>query len=803
MAQVLIAPSIITREIDLTQIPSAIEGIGPVIIGKAERGPAFVPTRISSFAEYNLFFGSANEVLIDKTIVPYQAAYATKNYLKNASALTFVRTLGHNDGVTGVTAGYTVNKISGIVNAPASSGSVLAIIHHSASHMVVSGSALDSSGVEDDNLFRIYIGDSFIATASFQTGSDKYIGKVLNSDPTRYSTVGYYLDQVFPYQTPTLYTTGTIGAWTTASFSGEPTSFEMNYTSGSTSWVKSQDFGGTEYNLFRFHTLGHGRIENDYTKVSIKNIKPSSDTNVTNFGSFDVVVRDFFDTDERQNVFETFTGLNLDPNSSNFILSRIGNTHIVFDSTTRKLVTNGTYPNKSRYIFLEMNDLFKPEQAVPWGFRGYTKLSASQAAYYTTAPNSAGTPVCQIPSLPYVLSLVNSGDGFYKDINHFGVSFVSGGINSRMRILPSSATTLQDTDFSLKHLSGTISIEGVNQKSYNTNVTSYTPVESSASIQKFTMPFVGGFDGFDRRTADPLFLANNAANTNLGVVSLKRAISTIANPDQFDINLLAVPGVHATNVANHVREVIRDRRDFLYIMDITGATSQEAVDNLNARSIDDSYIASYYPDINVRLQNDDGTYIGKISRMSPSVAVMGVIAFNDRIKAPWFAPAGFNRGGLQQFDVVDVVDVLDFKDRQKLFNARINAMARFTGQGAVVYGQETLNGKPSSLSKVSTRRMLLEVRKGIATIARRLQFDFTSDEMFGSFTRAANAFLDNVKRNFGVEKFKVIMDNTTTTEEMKQRSELAGKIFIKPSSVAEVISIDFILTNAGTVFEEV
>ena len=781
-----LSPGVFTEEIDQSALEEGVSGIGAVVVGRSPKGPAFVPVKVSGLDKWEAIFGRSNP--------KYLASYAAELYLKNSNSLTFVRVLGHDDG-TSASSGYSVGGVTGITDlsgAISTTGSVLAVVHHSGS---IAGGAVRVLGLLGDANRFVWAQYSapgvatFVVTASFLTSSADYIGKVLNTDPTKYSTYGHYVSEIFPYQAP-----AASASWHTVGIlSASWVDFLRDFESGSTTWVKSQPMGGNEFDLFRFHTVGSGRASNDEVKVSVQNIKQSLNPTSNPYGTFDVVVRSFYDNDVRPEIIEPFVGLTLDPDDKNYILRRIGDAFDEFDTATRKFVQRGAYPAKSKYVRVEVNatDDFPPE-SLPWGFRGFPKVEFSGTAVSGSASRQ------MIPSLPYVLSQ-KDGNGNVQTGFHWGVSFVSGGVADRMRAFPDLSTTdawhtASDADFSLKHLSGTY-VNGGLQHTYQTAQSAYVPIYASASLQKFTMPFRGGFDGWDLRVEDPTYLANSSAETVIGVTALKRALDTVANPDVVDMNLLTVPGVHNLKVVDRARDIANARRDVLCLFDITGSTVLEAIENLRARDIDDNYAATYYPD--VKRKSD-----GKMVRLPSTVAALAAIAFSDRIGQPWFAPAGLTRGGLAQFGITDVVDRLDFQDRSDLYENRINPIAVFPENGIVVWGQKTMQVKSSALDRINVRRLMIFAKKTVAAAAKILVFEPNDPESWQRFRNAVNPILENVRQLRGIERFKVVMDSTTNTDDIVDRNEMLGKIFLQPTRAAEAIGLNFVITSTGVLFED-
>jgi len=771
MAQKFLSPGVFTTEIDLSFLAAGVAGIGAVIIGRTPKGPAFVPTIVNGLPDFNNIFGGP------KGVEPnHQMTYAAKNYLKNGGTLTVVRTLGHVDG-SNITNGYTVGSITAITDL-AASGSVMAVLHHSGtvSNLSVVGVPVDA------NNFVVRIGATFAATASFLTSSANYIEKVLNTDPTKYSSVGHYVYRALSYAKP-----AASASWSTAQISGALSAFTRDFEGGVTPWIKSQAVGGIDFNLFRFNTKAHGQATNNELKVTISNIKPSPSPLATPYGTFDIYVRQFSDSDQRQVIVDSFVGCSMDPNSLSYIARKIGNSVELFDTTQRKFIATGDFPSKSKHIYVEMStEAQAPTDALPWGHRGLAKETFVSAS--------------SLPSVPYTINQIDRNGN--QDANiHWGISFVSGGIDDRMRAFPNNISTLtaSDADFSMTFLTSSYTA-GKRTWQYDPSLAAanqLSPIYASASLYKFSVPFLGGFDGLDLRVDNPFYLTNVADETDVGVVSLKRGIDTVSNPDAFDFNIAALPSIHNLKVTDYARAMVNSRMDAMFVMDVTGSSVAEVVGNLKNRELDDNYTACYYPDLKL----DDKTN-ARVLRVAPSVAILGAIAYSDRVGQVFFAPAGMNRGGLSAFDIVDVQDRLTFQDRNDLYDNRINPIATFPAEGIVVFGQKTLQVKASALDRINVRRLLIFAKKTIAGAAKLLLFEPNNPQTYQRFTNTVNPILEKIRQDQGIDRFRVVMDATTNTPDLVDRNIMTGKIFLQPTKSAEFIDLSFIITNAGVSFGE-
>jgi phage tail sheath protein FI len=185
---------------------------------------------------------------------------------------------------------------------------------------------------------------------------------------------------------------------------------------------------------------------------------------------------------------------------------------------------------------------------------------------------------------------------------------------------------------------------------------------------------------------------------------------------------------------------------------------------------------------------------------------LGTFSSSQKKTQVWFAPAGFNRGGLTEgaagIPVVDVAHKLTRKNRDDLYAANINPIAKFPAEGIVIFGQKTLQVTPSALDRINVRRLMIFVKKRISRIAATILFDPNVPTTWSRFKSRAVPFLEDVKTNFGLSDFKLILDGTTTTPDLIDRNILYARIYLKPTRAIEFIAIDFNITRTGASFED-
>jgi len=204
----------------------------------------------------------------------------------------------------------------------------------------------------------------------------------------------------------------------------------------------------------------------------------------------------------------------------------------------------------------------------------------------------------------------------------------------------------------------------------------------------------------------------------------------------------------------------------------------------------------------VRLGGDDAGLV-----VPSSVAGIGVLAQSDAATgAPWFAPAGFNRGGIKRLGgnqgprVSQAVENLNKADRDDLYQVNINPIANFPGEGTVVFGQKTLQQTPSALDRINVRRLMVYLKKNIGEVARTVLFDQNVRATWNRFKADADPILADARSRFGIAEYKLILDETTTTPDYVDRNILYAKVFVKPARAIEFIAIDFSITRSGIEF---
>ena len=765
-----------------------------------------------------------------------------------------------------------------------------------------------------------------VYTCSFDLQANSYFSNVLNSDPTKIEEAGHMLYGHYDIDRSLAVITGSeilsnlvdcskgaSGKWENIVFlttgsrarntSGarQPNyeSFVDRFTTPITPFIISQVFGASAYSLFRVQSLDDGSYANTLIKISIENIQPSkSDT--YEYGTFDLIVREFSDNDYDRKILEAWRGLTLDPNSDKYVARVIGDQRAYFDfdqaDSSQKMVVTGDHPVRSSYIRVQLGTQLKngqvPKNAVPMGFRGPDHLITSGSGPLTNfgtaglastslddvlnrtveppipyrknikvgnEPNARvqsglywGTRFSQQTTINYTQNDLSLLDQSMKTYAKFFPSFDPSNFNFSVGNNPGAADsggTVLDCDrfnnniFSLERLQVRTGSDGVADTDQWVSASyirqggiAAVPANKTRALKvsdlktqgnrvfaKFTVLLQGGFNGLDIFNEDKSKLLNAAAKREMGdvtaqggtsgptVAAYRKALDIMGTKSDVDIHLLAIPGLRHSSVTDYAIDTVESRFDALYIMDIeerdavnevvTGSLgSGESVNitytvsGFKDRALDTSFAAAYFPDVIVQ----DPTTLTNV-QVPPSTVVLGTFSQNDVKGYPWFAPAGYTRGTLP--GALHSSVPLNKTNMDDLYDVDINPITSFPSTGLLVFGQKTLLANASALDRVNVRRLLIYIRRKVRAVADLMLFEPNRQETLDKFNSLVQPIMQQVQERSGVDRFKVVIDATTTTQADIENNTLRGKIFLQPTRTAEFVALDFVVTNAGDAFQ--
>jgi len=651
-------------------------------------------------------------------------------------------------------------------------------------------------------------------TATLNPNASSFLPSVIGLEPKDKDTM-IWVEAVYPDLIKWLDATGIGYGINTTILSGTTdvfTNYETQFKTPETPWVVSQIKGNKVDRLFKLVSISDGNAANQEIKISITNIKPIT-------LEIDVVVRDFNDNDDNVVTLETFSRCNLIKGTNGYIAQRIG-------------TTDGEYDLQSNYIMVELATDIAPE-VFPAGFEGYLFNNwdstitgdgdgIAPKILYKTSYNTderVRKVYLGVSEKGYSTATL-AGTGInqnFFNFNNSNAGFASSGFTKSEGFhMDIDATGVTSNGYSFQ--AGIGEFQTVNDVLDPTN-----PYFTLVS-RKFTLVPAGGFDGWDvnrfSRSYGDLYrqgglydgVVPNATPMN-DFQAWETAIQTFSNPEEVTINVFSTPGINWSDqnilVQDTIEMIEQQRTDSLYVIDSPDSTitqvigepkvdvqaAQDIVDLLDSADIDSSYSCTYFPWIQMRdTQNNVNVYL------PPTGEVIKAIAFTDSKSFPWFAPAGLTRGVT---DARKSKYKLSQEARDILYAGRINPLADFADAGTAIFGQKTLQVKESALDRINVRRLLLQIKVLIANIAIRLVFEQNDQATIDQFLQKATPVLDTIKRERGLQEFRIKMDDSNNTTESRDRNELFGEIFLKPTRAVEFIGITFTITPSGASFSDV
>ena len=781
MAERIVSPGVFTRENDLSFLAQGVGEIGAAFIGPFKQGPAFVPTIVRTQSEFEDIFGTPDGT--------YYTEYAVQNYLREAGQATIVRVAGIG--------GYQQSAPLGILASGSNGKKLVGVLYSTNTGDEGVGFANASTNITSSATTSGSFVISGLIGANSAVGSIS--ASILNSDTNDIADVfgesPFGAKAAYGYL---YFESASLGYKVTDGGNEGVKIYEVNLptqeygdaSEAETPIIQSQLISGERYNLFQFKTIGHGTLYNTKFKVGISNVKAAGEDGSTDYSTFTVTIRSFSDTDKRKSVVETFNNVNLDPASPNYIARRIGDRYFTIDSDG-KITEYGDYTSKSKYVRVVVNNGTTilgpgsyPISAAPFG----------HAAYVNPIKTNNTTEDAWVPAVNYQTGSANNTSSSPIYFSGFDFEDTNKAIDNKqyLKPIPNGANTGANVAFAFD-----------SQLNYVMTGSASTDMVK----RQFVLGFQYGFDGTNptvkiAKAGDADWGNANtqgfncATSTSSGSVAYTKAINAVSNPDEYDINMVVTPGIvrqlHPA-ITTKVIDMVEERQDCFYIADfndyddtITEATEQ-------ANSVDSNYVATYYPWVKTIDSNTN-----KLTSVPPSVLMPAVFASNDRLAAEWFAPAGLNRGGIT--GAVSVLNRLTHAERDTLYENKVNPIAAFPGQGIVAFGQKTLQDKASALDRINVRRLLITLKKFIASTSRFLVFEQNTSTTRNRFLNTVNPYLESVQQRQGLYTFKVVMDETNNTPDVIDRNILAGQIFLQPAKTAEFIVIDFNILPTGASF---
>jgi phage tail sheath protein FI len=179
----------------------------------------------------------------------------------------------------------------------------------------------------------------------------------------------------------------------------------------------------------------------------------------------------------------------------------------------------------------------------------------------------------------------------------------------------------------------------------------------------------------------------------------------------------------------------------------------------------------------------------------------GLCAKTDNVADAWFSPGGYTRG--QVLGVARVAFNPNKAQRDDLYKKNVNPVVSFPGEGTILFGDKTLQRKPSAFDRINVRRLFIVLEKAISTAAKYQLFELNDEFTRAMFRNMTEPFLREIKGRRGITDFKVVCDATNNTGNVIDSNQFVADIYIKPARSINFINLNFIATRTGVNFSEI
>jgi hypothetical protein len=327
--------------------------------------------------------------------------------------------------------------------------------------------------------------------------------------------------------------------------------------------------------------------------------------------------------------------------------------------------------------------------------------------------------------------------------------------------------------------------------------------EYTGSIPTAASGTFGGATGDNIPSSGPGTYYENIGNIDpqgIPAANYLESISLLANKDEYRYNLITAPGlIYNSTFPAHAQALsllvsnCQNNGNSMAVIDIAGYGSNILPVTTAATALDTSYAAAYWPWV----QTIDPSTSQQVW-VPASTLIPGVYIFNDNAAEPWYAPAGTNRGTMN--NVIRAERYLTQGNRDTLYEANVNPIATFPNSGVTVFGQKTLQKKASALDRVNVRRLLIELKNYISQVADALVFEQNTTATRNTFLLQVNPYLSSVQQRQGLYSFRVVMDESNNTPQVIDNNQLVGAIYLQPTKTAEFIYLTFNILPTGVSF---
>lgn len=833
MATSYVSPGLYTRETDMSQYVSSLAGTRLGIVTAASWGPVNTPTLVTSanqlFDTFGPLTGATTYSSVNDTYPEMPGLYAAERYFRRGRVAYIVR-VGSETGAGALA--YATSFIPGAATnrTPPSKSTIFPTAGAAAAYgfTVAASTETGEFGTETNKYYSV------VYTWSNSVGE----GLASNSKAVQVSTSGKAIDFTPPdaptgathfnvYIAPNPFATSvaaTAAAVTgTHEFAG---SFRYTETAGDPDTVvvsllpadRSSNclkvdarYPGTYGNRIRIRVVPSGRSTSALpARRLIVLVGPAKGANSNSLAPKQV---EAFDGVQFQSTIVDDDGDTVD--NPNYILNRINDGFSEYISLSH--IDPITLTTDDRYVAGLSEADIDAEDAPTLATSTYAgKLLAGQyhVAYSTVVEDVSDNTATTGKTYESLITLIanhtitdNHGSAIKFSVNLATYSPPEGEELERTRINIYCGTSAEG----LK-LVGSAPLTATGECTALITATADQQIAANSLTADPHVILSGGANGIPSQNDAAAWIGtlgdDSTAATGLQVFRNREAVS---------VSLIAAPGIYNSDVVNELIDIAEvGRGDCLAIIDPPPALSpteviqwhngQSGIENSPTVPLNSSYAALFWPWCQVADSfNNVNTPTGVRGQrlyIPPSAFAIESIAFTDLVADPWFAPAGLNRGRI--LGITGVQYKPSQGDRDVLYSGgnAVNPIATFNQVGVAIWGQRTLQRTPSALDRINVRRLMIYLREQIQRSALSLVFEQNNVILWERFKNIIEPFLRGVQNGQGITAFNVVMDNSTNPPEIIEQNMARGLIYVKPTKTAEIIVLDFIVTNQSSSFNE-
>jgi hypothetical protein len=303
-------------------------------------------------------------------------------------------------------------------------------------------------------------------------------------------------------------------------------------------------------------------------------------------------------------------------------------------------------------------------------------------------------------------------------------------------------------------------------------------------------------------------LGGGVESSTLGTAEIATGFDLFEDKFTTEVDFLIAPQhastANGTTVVNDLTGIAEIRKDCVVVTSVprdavVGKTDAQAA--TNAVSFSDTLTQSSYAILDNNFFKVFDKYNDKYINIPANSSTAGLMAATDIVADPWYSPAGQRRG--QYRGVTSILTNPNQTQRDQLYKAGVNPIANIPGTGLVLFGDKTLESRPSAFDRINVRRLFIAIEKSIAEAAKNVMFEFNDEFTRSEFVNIVEPFLRRVKGRRGITDFRVVCDATNNTQEVIDNNQFVASIFVKPARSINFVQLNFVAVRTGVDFEEV